>query len=85
MPVLRHRIHQGGSADDFVMAWISVPDLGLHRSLQRYTFVEPLPEGALVRFEAIDDDFVAEVSSTQEGSSSTTQGSPTGFRQWLQR
>jgi uncharacterized protein len=26
MPVLRHGVHDGGSVDDFLMVWISVPD-----------------------------------------------------------
>jgi hypothetical protein len=64
MPVLRHGIHQGGSADDFLMVWISVPDLSLHASAQRYTHLES--RGAdehVVRFEAVGegDDFQADV------------------------
>ena len=49
------------------MVWISVLDLGLHRSVQRYTFVEGLPEGGLVRFEAVGDDFVAHVVFDENG------------------
>jgi hypothetical protein len=37
LPVLRHDMHEGGEARDFVMAWISVPDLTVRRSEQRYT------------------------------------------------
>jgi hypothetical protein len=64
MPVLRHGIHHGSSADDFLMVWISVPDLSLHASAQRYTHVES--RGAdehVVRFEAVGegDDFEANV------------------------
>jgi hypothetical protein len=29
MPVLRHALHDGGTADDFVMVWISVPALAI--------------------------------------------------------
>ncbi|HYY90025.1 MAG TPA: putative glycolipid-binding domain-containing protein, partial [Chloroflexota bacterium] len=36
MPVLRHRLHRLSGQADFVMAWISVPDLGVHVSDQRY-------------------------------------------------
>ena len=67
MPVLRHRIHEGGSAGDFTMVWISVPDLGLRRSAQRYMFVKELTEGRLVRFEAIGADFVADVVFDERG------------------
>src|SRR6266568_2077814 len=39
MPVLRHGLLSGGGPIDFVMAWVSVPDLAVHVSPQRYTFV----------------------------------------------
>ena len=63
MPVLRERIHEGGSGE-FLMVWISVPDLSIHASPQRYTHLETRPDGTrVVRFEAIGegDDFVADV------------------------
>jgi hypothetical protein len=41
MPVLRHGLLHGGPPRDFVMAWVSVPDLSVHASEQRYTFVGP--------------------------------------------
>ena len=41
MPVLRHGLHEGGEAREFVMTWISVPDLAVRRSEQRYTPVGP--------------------------------------------
>jgi hypothetical protein len=46
LPILRYELHRGGDARDFVMAWVSVPDLAVLRSEQRY---EPLRPG-LVRF-----------------------------------
>jgi hypothetical protein len=39
MPVLRHGLLHGGAPLDFVMAWVSVPDLAVVPSAQRYTFV----------------------------------------------
>ena len=39
MPVLRHRLLEGGGPVDLVMAWVSVPDLSVHASRQRYTFL----------------------------------------------
>jgi hypothetical protein len=45
MPVLRHGLLQGGSPRDFVMAWVSVPDLAVTPSAQRYTFVGPSATG----------------------------------------
>ena len=46
LPVLRHRMHEGGDAREFVMIWVSVPELVVRRSEQRYT---PLGEG-LVKY-----------------------------------
>jgi uncharacterized protein len=59
MPVLRHAMLRGGAPRDFVMAWVSVPDLTVHRSGQRYTFAGApaaaagTPAGsAVIRFES---------------------------------
>jgi uncharacterized protein len=46
LPILRYDLHRGGEARDFVMAWVSVPDLSVRRSEQRY---EPIRPG-LVRY-----------------------------------
>jgi hypothetical protein len=68
MPVLRHRIHEGGVADDFLMVWISVPDLSLHPSPQRYTHVDARGDDErLVRFEAVGGGFVADVVFDADG------------------
>lgn len=56
MPILRHDFlgaaHRGEDlAGDFVMAWVSVPDLRVHRSEQRYSVGDPVDGGgATVRF-----------------------------------
>jgi hypothetical protein len=70
MPVLRHRIHEGASAGDFLMVWISLPDLSLHPSPQRYTHVERREdEKRVVRFEAVGegDDFEAALTFDAHG------------------
>lgn len=70
MPVLRHDLHNGGNAEDFLMIWISVPDLSIHASPQRYTFLERRSdEQRLVRFEAVGEgeDFVADVQFDSDG------------------
>jgi len=60
MPILRHDLvgasHRGDeSSHDLVMAWVSVPDLTVHRAEQRYTVSDPIDEGgALVVFESED-------------------------------
>jgi hypothetical protein len=52
------------------MVLISVPDLSIHASPQRYTFAERLANShKLVRFESVgeDDDFVANVVFDPKG------------------
>jgi hypothetical protein len=39
MPVRRHSLHERPGTVDLLMAWISVPDLGVHASPQRYEHV----------------------------------------------
>jgi hypothetical protein len=46
LPVRRHGLHQGGQTRDFVMSWVTVPELEVHLSEQQY---EPLRPG-LVRY-----------------------------------
>jgi hypothetical protein len=67
-PVLRHGLLRGGSVD-LVMAWVSVPELTVHRSPQRYTFVRALDGGqSLVRFESLaQDGFKADITYDAEG------------------
>ena len=42
MPVLRDRLHTGGEPHEIDVAWVSVPDLAVHRDHQIY---EPLGAG----------------------------------------
>lgn len=71
LPVLRHGLLEPASrADDMAMVWISVPDLALHRSLQRYTHVRAAgAEPAVVLFESVgeNEDFRAEITFDAEG------------------
>jgi uncharacterized protein len=53
----------GGEPVDHVMAWVSLPDLAVLRSGQRY---EPLG-GRRVRFVSLDDDFTAELELDEDG------------------
>lgn len=41
MPVLRHGLLHGGDPVTFLMAWVSVPDLSVRASRQRYTPLRP--------------------------------------------
>lgn len=65
MPVLRHRLHDGGGPVDFLMAWVSVPDLAVSASEQRYTFVRREPSARIVRFES--EGFEADISFDDDG------------------
>ncbi|MGY1579112.1 putative glycolipid-binding domain-containing protein [Streptomyces sp. MN13] len=47
MPVLRHGLHRAGGPREFLMAWVSVPDLAVRPSRQTYT---PLGTEGLVRY-----------------------------------
>ena len=60
-PVVRDDLHRGGAARDYVMAWLDVPSLEMHRSEQRY---EPLRPG-LVRFSS--GDFTADIEFDADG------------------
>jgi hypothetical protein len=59
--VIRDRLHFGGAARDYVMAWVDVPSLALTRSEQRY---EPLRPGR-VRFRS--GAFTADVEFDGDG------------------
>jgi uncharacterized protein len=61
MPVRRHRLHEQPGTVDFAMAWVSLPDLEVHRSEQRYEHLEP----GRVRFGS--DGFVADLELDADG------------------
>jgi uncharacterized protein len=65
MPVLRHGLHLAPWTHDLLMVWISVPDLALYPSAQRYTHLS----AHRVRFESLDPsaDFVAEITFDEDG------------------
>lgn len=51
MPVLRHALLRGGGPIDLRLAWVSVPDLGVRASDQRYTALRGLSDGRVIRYE----------------------------------
>jgi hypothetical protein len=61
LPVLEHGLDEGGEARDFVMSRVTVPDLRVSRSQQRY---EPFGPG-LVRFRS--DGFTAMLELDEDG------------------
>jgi uncharacterized protein len=50
MPIRRHALHVRPGGVDYLMAWVSVPDLGLHASRQRYEHVRRQADEAVVRY-----------------------------------
>lgn len=67
MPVLRHGLLEGGGPVEFVMAWVSVPDLRVLPSGQRYTFVRRSGDTSIVRYESSARDFVADLVFDRDG------------------
>jgi hypothetical protein len=65
MPVLRHGLLAGGAPMEFVMAWVSVPDLSVRASNQRYTFLRRLDDGAVINYAA--GSFSADVTFDADG------------------
>jgi uncharacterized protein len=63
MPIRRHDLHVGGGTRDFLMAWVSVPDLVVHASAQRYVHVRR----GVVRFVSLDGDFRSELEVDADG------------------
>jgi uncharacterized protein len=67
MPILRHELHRQEGSRDFVMAWVSVPDLRVSASKQRYEHLRSDEEGATVRFLEVEGDFSAELELDSDG------------------
>jgi hypothetical protein len=71
LPTLRHRLLEGGTAPELVMVWVELPGLGLHRSVQRYSYVGTDGAGNhVVRFENPDPDegdFVEDITFDADG------------------
>ena len=68
MPLLREELREGHRSVEFLMAWVSVPDLGVHASPQRYTSLGPLPDQRhLIRYESLDSDFNADITFDSDG------------------
>lgn len=61
MPILRHRLHQGGDPVDFTMGWVAVPELTVHEDQQRYEPVRP----GVVRYSS--DRFSSDIEVDEDG------------------
>lgn len=67
MPVLRHTPFSGGSSVELTAAWVSVPDLRVRADGQRYTFVRADDERRVIRYEASDSSFAADITLDRDG------------------
>jgi hypothetical protein len=69
MPVRRHGLHGDAGSRDFLMAWVSVPDLALFASRQRYEHVRGDADGAVVRYVDLGahEGFTAELELDRDG------------------
>jgi uncharacterized protein len=65
MPVRRHSLHERDGVTEILAAWVSVPDLTLRASRQRYEHVRP----GVVRFTDLDvhEGFTAELELDADG------------------
>ncbi len=61
LPVLRDRLHEGGDAREYAMAFVTVPELSVQRSVQRYVPLEP----GVVRFRS--GTFTADIEFDADG------------------
>jgi hypothetical protein len=67
MPVLRHDLHCRPGAVDFLMVSVSVPDLAVYPSHQRYEHVKADDQGAVVRYVGAHRGFVGELELDRNG------------------
>ena len=67
MPVLRHGMLDERGSHDFLMAWVSLPDLTVRPSRQRYVSVRDVPATGVVRFESLDSPFTADLTFDPDG------------------
>jgi hypothetical protein len=65
MPVLRHGLLDGGGPTEFVMAWVSVPDLRVTPSRQTYAFVRRDGGRSVINFTS--DGFTADIVFDHDG------------------
>jgi uncharacterized protein len=69
LPIRRDRLHEAAARADYVMAWVSVPDLGVIAYPQRYEHVRRDPGGSVVRFTSlgVDEGFQADLELDPDG------------------
>lgn len=67
MPILRHGLLLGGGQFELTTAWVAVPSLAVHADRQRYRHLRSAADHHLVRFEAVDGSFAADITLDADG------------------
>lgn len=67
MPIRRHGLLSDGKPVELLMAWVSVPDLSVRADGQRYLPVRTASDSHVVRYEAIDGTFAADITLDSDG------------------
>jgi hypothetical protein len=67
MPIRRNGLHAAPGVCDIVVVWVAVPNLSLHAAPQRYEHLSSHPDGAVVRFTALDSGFTADLEVDGNG------------------
>ena len=62
MPILRHGLLHSGGPIELTMAWVAVPALTVQADGQRYAHISAGPGGHVVRYEATDGSFAADIA-----------------------
>jgi uncharacterized protein len=62
MPILRHGLLHGGGPIELTMAWVAVPELAVRADAQRYRHLSSTDDHHVIRYEAVDDTFEADIT-----------------------
>jgi uncharacterized protein len=66
MPVLRHGLLGGGGPIEFTVAWVAVPALAVRGDGQRYRHLRSADDHHVIRYEATDGSFAADITVDAE-------------------
>jgi hypothetical protein len=67
MPVLREGFLDRPGSRDFLMAWVSLPDLGVRPSRQRYVAGPDVRTSVVVGYQSLDSSFAADLTFDRDG------------------
>jgi uncharacterized protein len=67
MPILRHRLLDGGGPISFTMAWVAVPVLAVQADGQHYRHLRSGVDHHVVRYESVDGSFAANIIVDADG------------------